>query len=274
VVCTIPDGFSKDLQTGQPTAVQFLINAISGAKAELSSVYCGAVIRSYSKQLTANISMQNAPPSIEVQPRHWYNPELDYKIYMAPGILVVLVTIIGWMMTAMNLVKEKERGTLEQLNVTPIQKYQFIIAKLVPFLIIGLFDLLFGLGIARLLFKVPVEGSILTLLGFASVYLIAILGIGLFISTISNTQQQVLFVSFFFIMVFVLMSGLFTSADNMPEWGQKINLINPMAYFIRVVRMVLLKGSGFGDIHRELIAISIYAVCTNTLAIWRYRKTV
>ena len=114
----------------------------------------------------------------------------------------------------------------------------------------------------------------MTLFTFASIYLVAILGIGLFISTISNTQQQVLFVSFFFVMIFVLMSGLFTSVENMPDWGKRLNIINPMAYFIRVIRMILLKGSGFADISKELISISVYAVCTNALAIWRYRKTV
>jgi ABC-2 type transport system permease protein len=193
---------------------------------------------------------------------------------MAPGILVVLVTVIGWVMAGMNLVKEKERGTIEQLNVTPVQKYQFIAGKLIPFLFIGLFDLAFGLTIARIVFKTPMEGSYITLFTFASVYLLAVLGIGLLISTVSNTQQQVMFVSFFFVMIFVMMSGLFTAVENMPDWGQKLNIINPLSYFIRVVRMVLLKGSGFADISKELISISIYAVIINSLAIWRYRKTV
>jgi ABC-2 type transport system permease protein len=274
VVCVIPQGFSKDLQQGIPVKMQLLLNAINGTKAELSTAYCNAVIQDYSSQLLAELQPQIQTTGLDIRTRHWYNPELDYKIYMAPGILALLVTVIGWMMTGMNLVKEKERGTLEQLNVTPIRKYQFIAGKLLPFLILGLVDLVFGLGIARLLFKVPVEGSIFTLLGFATIYLVAVLGIGLFISTISNTQQQVLFVSFFFVMIFVLMSGLFTSVDNMPEWGQKLNIINPMAYFIKVIRMVLLKGSGFADIQRELISISVYAVCTNALAIWSYRKRV
>jgi ABC-2 type transport system permease protein len=141
-------------------------------------------------------------------------------------------------------------------------------------LIIGLFDLAFGLFIAHFLFKMPVEGNLITLFVFAAVYLITVLGIGLLISTISYTQQQVLFVSFFFVMVFILMSGLFTAAENMPVWGQRLNIINPAAYFIRVMRMVLLKGSGFADISKELISISVYAVIINGLAIWRYRKTV
>jgi ABC-2 type transport system permease protein len=275
VVCVIPPEFGRKLSMGQSTSVQLLLNSIDGSLAEISLGYCNAVIRNYSKRILIERGMaENIIPQVEINTRHWYNPELNYRIYMAPGILVILVTIIGWLMTGMNLVKEKERGTIEQLNVTPIRKYQFIAGKLIPFLIIGLFDLIFGLVIARILFKVPIEGSLITLFSFATIYLIAVLGIGLFISTISNTQQQVLFVSFFFVMIFTLMSGLFTSVDNMPEWGQKLNIINPMSYFIRVIRMVLLKGSGFADISKELISISIYAVCTNTMAIYRYRKTI
>lgn len=272
VVCVIPPDFGKDLQLMSSPKVQLLVNSINGSMAELTVAYCNAVIRSYAAGVVAETGFISNLPQLEVRNRYWYNPDLNYRIYMAPGILVMLVTVIGWMMTGMNLVKEKERGTIEQLNVTPIRKYQFVAGKLIPFLLIGLFDLAFGLSLARLFFKMPVEGSLLTLFAFASVYLIAILGIGLFISTISNTQQQVLFVSFFFVMIFVLMSGLFTSVDNMPGWGQKINVANPIAYFIRVIRMVLLKGSGIGDILKELGAIAIIAVCTNALAIWRYRK--
>lgn len=275
VVVIIPARFSKNLIKSNAARVQILLNSINASAAELSLSYCNAVIMSYAKEITPEIMTLNAAPStITVQTRHWYNPDLDYKIYMAPGILVILVTVIGWLMAGMNLVSEKEKGTIEQLNVTPIRKYQFLAGKMIPFLIIGLIDLTFGIVIARLLFNLPVEGNLLTLFVFASVYLIAVLGIGLLISTISNTQQQVLFVSFFFVMVFILMSGLFTAVENMPEWGQKLDIINPAAYFIRVVRMVLLKGSGFADISKELISISLYAVIINGLAIWRYRKTV
>jgi ABC-2 type transport system permease protein len=275
VVCVIPARFSYDLVTRQSPSIQVLLNSINASVAQLSLAYCNAVIMSYSSEITPREIMGGSIPSnINIQTRHWYNPDLNYKIYMAPGILVILVTIIGWLMAGMNLVSEKEKGTIEQLNVTPIKKYQFIAGKLIPFLIIGLIDMAFGLSIAHFLFKMPLVGSLFTLFVFASIYLVAVLGIGLLISTISNTQQQVLFVSFFFVMIFILMSGLFTAVENMPEWGQKLNIINPAAYFIRVVRMVLLKGSGFADISKELISISIYAIIINALAIWRYRKTV
>ncbi len=273
VICVIPPDFASLQNPDETKRVQILLNAINGSMAELSFSYCSKILTGYSVELLQERGKAGVlSQGIDIQTRHWYNPELNYRIYMAPGILAILVTVIGWMLTGMNLVKEKESGTIEQLNVTPIRKTQFIAGKLLPFLFIGLFDLAFGLILARLLFKVPLSGSLLTLFLFTTVYLIAILGIGLFISTISQTQQQVLFVSFFFVMIFVLMSGLFTPVENMPGWGQKLNAINPMAYFIRVIRMLLLKGSGIADIGSEFRAIAIYAVCTNTLAIWRYRK--
>lgn len=275
MVCVIPEDFGKSINSGEEAKIQILLNSINASASQIAYAYCSSVIRSYSSSIAAaKTYLSSTPPTIDIRTRHWYNPELNYKIYMAPGILVILVTVIGWLLAGMNLVKEKERGTIEQLNVTPIKKYQFIAGKLIPFWLIGLFDLAFGLIIAWILFKIPVEGSLFTLFSFAAIYLLTVLAIGLLISTISSTQQQVLFFSFFFVIVFVMMSGLFTSAENMPVWGQRINIINPLSYFIRVIRMVLLKGSGFADILPEIVAISIFAIVTNTLAIWRYRKTV
>lgn len=191
---------------------------------------------------------------------------------MLPGILVILITIIGMFLSALNLVREKEMGTTEQINVTPIKKYQFIIGKLLPFWIIALFELTLGLVIGYYFFDVPVLGNISTLLLFASIYLFAVLGVGLFISTIASTQQQLMFVSFFFMLTFILMSGIFTPVESMPAWAQKINIINPFSYFIRVIRMILLKGSGLIDISREIVSMSVYALIALSFSIWRYRK--
>jgi len=276
VILIIPDKFEKRLYRGEKVDVQLLIDAVNGAAGELALAYCRATIAGFNKNiLIREFGMRETSLSvIEISSRFWFNPYLDYKIYMAPGILVILITAIAWFLAGMNLVKEKENGTIEQLNVTPILKFQFILGKLIPFLIIALLELSFGLILAKILFNVPFEGSLLTLFVFTFVYLFAILGIGLFISTISQTQQQVLFVSFFFVMVFVLMSGLFTPVENMPRWGQVINGINPLAYYSRVIRMVLLKGSSFLDIKNEILIMFGYGVIVNILAVWRYRKTI
>jgi len=189
-----------------------------------------------------------------------------------PGILVILLTIVSMILASLNLVREKEMGTIEQINVTPIRKYQFIMGKLIPFWIIALFELGFGLSLGKLLFNIPIEGSLLLLFAFAAVYLITILGLGLLVSTLSQTQQQAMFLNFFFMITFVLMSGIFTPAESMPHWAQQIDIINPLAYFMRVIRMILLKGSGFSDIRSDFIGMSVYALIALSLATWRYRK--
>jgi ABC-2 type transport system permease protein len=192
---------------------------------------------------------------------------------MLPGILGILVTAIGFLLAGLNLVREKEIGTIEQINVTPVRKYQFITAKMVPFLIIGLADLLLGLIIGRITFNIPFEGSIWLLLLGSSIFLVAVLGLALFISTYSSTQQQYMFVAFFFMIIFILMSGIFTPMESMPMWAQKLDLINPVAYLMRINRMVMLKGSNFNDLSRDIYSLAIIAVVFTTLAVNRYRKT-
>ncbi len=211
---------------------------------------------------------------VQTNTSFWFNPQLDYKTYMVPGILVLLVTIIGLFLSAMNVVREKEIGTIEQINVTPIHKYQFITGKLLPFWIIAMFELAFGLLIAKIIFSLPVLGNVGVVFTVASIYILAILGLGLFISTITNTQQQAMFIAWFFMVIFILMSGLFTPIDSMPDWAQKLNIINPIAYFIKVMRMVLLKGAGFADVLNQIIALTFYAIVSLTLAVRMYKKKI
>lgn len=276
VVLHFSHGFEKRLYNERNTDVQLVINAINATEAGLVNVYCTQIIGGFNSQIRGEwfgMEASGNRTSLEIIPQMWYNPLLDYKIYMFSGILVIIVTLIGMMLTALNLVREKEMGTTEQINVTPIRKYQFIIAKLLPFWIIAMFELAIGLVVGRLLYGLPMEGSLGLLFLFTCVYLFVVLGIGLFLSTISNTQQQMMFMAFFFMITFILMSGVFTPAESMPQWAQKINLLNPMAYFMRVIRMILLKGSRFQDISREFYSLGIYAFFVLTLAVNNYRKT-
>jgi ABC-2 type transport system permease protein len=183
-ILILPNNFEKELVRENKSSVQFLVNAIDGNSAQLVFSYSSSIIADYNKNIIAEwkgIPKFKAVSEIKITENYWYNPELDYKWYMAPGILAILVTIIGMFMSGMNLVREKEIGTIEQLNVTPMKKYQFIIGKLVPFWIIGLFDLAFGLLIAAIVFNLPIVGSIPVLFGFASIYLLGVLGLCLFI---------------------------------------------------------------------------------------------
>ena len=274
-ILNIPNGFERDLLKENTGQVQLLINAINATAAGLTNVYATAVIADFNMGLiieNINLAPPSDQPNINLDYSFWYNPLMNYKIYMLPGILVILVTLIGMFLTALNLVREKEMGTIEQINVSPIKKYQFIIGKLFPFLCIALFELAFGLTIGKLIFDIPMLGSLPLLFIFAAVYLLVALGIGLFISTLSSTQQQVMFVNFFVMIVFIMMSGIFTPIESMPDWAQQANILNPVAYFMRVIRMILLKGSDLMDIWRSFVSLLVFAVIVLGLAIWKYRK--
>lgn len=276
MILHIPSSFGRDIGNGYPGKLIATVDAINASSAQLSWAYMNGVIRDYNTELIINniTTRPLAPiPQTEITNRYWYNEMLNYKYYMLPGILVILVTAIGFLLAGLNLVREKEIGTIEQINVTPVKKYQFIIAKMVPFLLIGLVDLALGLGIGKLAFNIPFEGSILLMFFSAAIFLIAVLGLALFISTFSSTQQQYMFVAFFFMIVFILMSGIFTPFESMPVWAQKFNIANPVAYLIRINRMVMLKGSTMTDISREIYSLIIIAVIFTTFAVRRYRKT-
>jgi ABC-2 type transport system permease protein len=276
VILHIQHDFERKLYREGKSDLQLVVNAINATEAGLINAYCTRIVSGYNAQIRAEwfgLDDRGGMATLEIIPKLWYNPQLDYKIYMFSGILVIIVTLIGMMLTALNLVREKEMGTTEQINVTPIRKYQFIIAKLVPFWIIAIAELAFGLVVGRLLYGLPIEGSLALLFMFTCVYLFVVLGFGLFLSTISNTQQQMMFIAFFFMITFILMSGVFTPTESMPAWAQKINLANPTAYFMRVIRMILLKGSGFRDIRREFYSLGIYAILILSLAVTNYRKT-
>jgi ABC-2 type transport system permease protein len=276
VILEIPSGFGKDIGSGKQGKLLATIDAVNASSAQLSWAYLSGVIMDYNSDLIKkNITtIPLSPiPMIEITNRYWYNELLNYKYYMLPGILVILVTAIGFLLAGLNMVREKEMGTIEQINVTPVRKYQFIIAKMVPFLLIGLTDLALGLIIGRIAFNIPFEGSILLMFFCSTVFLIAVLGLALFISTFSATQQQYMFVAFFCMIIFILMSGIFTPYESMPMWAQDFNLINPVAYLMRINRMVMLKGSTFNDISREIWSLVIIAISFTALAVRRYRKT-
>ena len=267
IILEIPEKFEAYLIREGTQPVYLAANAINGTKAGLGSAYLNTII--------ADFSNEQAPskPAIELRSSNWFNPYLNYQLYMVPGILVLLVTMVCGFMSSLNIVREKETGTIEQINVTPVKKWEFIMGKMIPFWIIGIIDFSLGLLVGRLIYGIIPAGSLLLLYGFLSVYLVALLGFGLLISTYSDTQLQAMFVTFFFIMIFILMSGLFVSVDNMPPWGKAIAKMTPVTYFIDVMRMIVLKGSGFSDVARSMGIVAAFAVILNGWAILNYRKT-
>jgi len=276
MILVIPEGFEQRLYREGKSGLQIQVDAINGMTAGLINGYASQIINSFNMELISetgkNTLLNLNPKNINIHYSFWYNSELKFKYYMVPGILTILLTIIGMFLASLNLVREKEQGTIEQINVTPVRKYEFIVGKLVPFWIIAMFELAFGLGLGKVLFNIPMVGNLLLLFAYASLYLAAVLGLGLLISTMSHTQQQAQFLNFFVLITFVIMSGIFTPAESMPHWAQNLNFINPLAYFMRVIRMILLKGSEFRDILKDFIAIFIMALTLLSLATWRYRK--
>lgn len=277
LILEIPTNFERDLIKEKSAELFIAANAINGVKAGLGSSYLSRIIRDFNEDIRTKWVNQNgvsANSLIDVTSSNWFNPYLIYNKFMVPGILVALVTMVCSYMCALNIVKEKEVGTIEQINVTPIKKYQFILGKLIPFWIIGMFVFTVGLFVVgRFIYGIVPVGNLFWLYGYLSIYLIAILGLGLLISTISETQQQAMSVAFFFIMIFMMMSGLFTSIDSMPQWAYIVTKMIPVTYFIEVVRMIVLKGSDFYDIQHHFLIITGFALLLNGLAIWNYRKT-
>jgi ABC-2 type transport system permease protein len=276
LVLHIPHGFERDLQRSGTVQIQMVFDAQDGATAGVTQAYANSILAAFNRDIQVDFLSRAAgatqTPAIEIVPAHWYNPDLDYQTFMVPGILVLLVTMIGTFLSAMNVVREKEIGTIEQLNVTPIRKYQFVVGKLLPFLVIALFELAFGLVIAWIVFRIPMIGNLALVFALATVYLLAMLGLGLLISTVTETQQQAMFIAWFVMVIFILMSGLFTPIESMPAWAQKLTLLNPVAYFITIMRRVLLKGAGFGAVQFEFWALAAYATAMLMLALRRYRK--
>lgn len=298
VVC-FPRGFEHDLLKIRSGEVQVLTNAINGSKGGLANGYANAIIADFGREIQAEMAAHWAtraqlktlnatspsgkkstaiaapvvtPAAIGVQPQIWYNPTLDFKAFMVPGILGVLVTILTLILSAMNVVREREIGTIEQLNVSPIHKYQFILGKLLPFLLIGWVDLAIGLTVGEILFDVPMQGSLLLIFVFCTLNLIVVLGMGLLISTLVETQQQAMFIAWFFMMIFILMSGLFTPIESMPRWAQYLTVPNPIAHFVDVMRQVMLKGSSWRDVAWHFEVMGVLAVVFGGLAVMAYRK--
>jgi ABC-2 type transport system permease protein len=275
LVLQIPSSFEQDLIREDEAPLFLAINAINGVKANLGGAYLRSIIGDFNREVRLEwlqLPRQNPQPTIEITSINWFNPLMNYRFFMVPGILVILVTMVGAFLSALNIVKEKEVGTIEQINVTPIRKYQFILGKLIPFWVLGFVILSIGLLISWIAYGIIPVGSFVTIYVFAGVYLLSVLGLGLLVSTFANTQQQAMLLSFFMMMIFILLGGLYTSIDSMPMWAQTFTKFNPVTYFIEVMRMVVLKGSSLYDIRYHLLKVLIFGIVFNSLAIWNYRK--
>jgi ABC-2 type transport system permease protein len=275
LILTIPAHFERDLIKFNKAQLHLAADAVNGVRAGLGTAYAAQMIGDFNREIREEwmlLPKFNEFPQIEITSANWFNQHFDYHLFMVPGILAILVTMVGAFLTALNIVAEKEVGTIEQINVTPIKKHEFVLGKLIPFWVLGMVSITLGIIVAFVIFRILPIGSYFTIYAFAAVYLMGVLGIGLLISTFADTQQQATLFAFFCMMIFILLGGLYTPIESMPEWAQWITRLNPPAYFIKVIRAVYIKGSSFTDLLSDFAAMIGFAVVFNALAVFNYRK--
>lgn len=279
IVLSIPRDFSSSLHKPDGASLQILVDGQDANSSKVATGYLNAIISSWTfTKLTGRLEKQGVSVESMIPVKTFtkilFNPLLQSSWYMIPGLVVILVTMITAILTAFSIVKEKERGTFEQLLVTPIKPIQVIFGKIFPFVILGIFEILAFLVLATWWFEIPFRGSVFVLLTFGLIYMTSSLGLGIFASTIARTSQQVLFIIFFIMVFFMLLSGFFLPIENMPDWVQKITYINPVRYFMFIVREIFLKGAGFAELWREsLYMFSIGALFFGLSLLFFTKKT-
>lgn len=259
VLLEIPRGFEKDQANGRPASALVAVNAVNGMKGALGNSYLTQILSSSASASAGSV-------------RYWFNPHLDYKIFMVPALMTMVLVLLCGFLPALNVVSEKETGTIEQINVTPVSRFTFTLAKLLPYWMIGFVVLNICILLAWLVYGLAPAGSLFVIYLAALVFILVMSGLGLVISNYSSTMQQAMFVMWFCMLVFILMSGLFTPVGSMPDWAQCITYLNPLRYFMEIMRMVYLKGSGISDILSRLGILSVFAVLLYGWAIKSYRK--
>jgi ABC-2 type transport system permease protein len=283
VIRVLP-GFARDLERGRSAVVQVLIDGTNSNTASLVSSYAGSVIAEFSADsldrrqrvllLTRSPGspVRAAAPEVVARSRVWFNPNLYSRNYFVPGIIANILMLVTLMLTALGIVREKEIGTMEQLMVTPMRPIELMLGKTLPFAIIGLLDVVLITGAALLIFRIPLRGSFLLLLVCAVLYLMTNLGAGLFLSTISNTQQQAMMMSFFFSTPAFMLSGFAFPIRNMPPSVQWLTYLDPVRYFIEIVRGIFLKGSGVSVLWPQMLCLAVYGVLVLGFSAMRFHK--
>lgn len=275
IILEIPSHFERRLISESASKISINANAVNGTKGAISSTYLSSIINDFNQDILIELvpkSKMNSIPTIEINSQFRFNIFKDYKIYMVPALTLMLLTIICGFLPALNIVSEKEQGTMEQINVTPVTKFYFITSKLIPYWLIGFIVMTLSIIIAYLVYDLVPLGNLLSIYTVTALYILAVSGFGLVISNYSNTMQQAMFVMYFFLLIFILISGLFTPIESMPQWAQNITYINPLKYYIETIRLIYLKGSGLKDIVNQLIALSIFVIFFNLWAIISYKK--
>jgi ABC-2 type transport system permease protein len=276
VILEIPADFERSLIKEQAANLMISADAVNGNKGGLGSAYLTNIIVDYNSEIRIEqlqIVNKVSIPAMELVPLYRYNPTLKYEVFMVPALLVMILAMLTGFLPTLNIVSEKQSGTIEQMNVTPVKKHIFIMSKLIPYWILGYVVVSIAMGVALFYWGLEPSGSLLTIYLFATLFIIAFSGFGLVISNYATTVQQAILMMFFFMLTFIFLSGLYTPVENMPGWAQFISNISPLKYIMEVFRLVYLKGSSFSELHKHFIALVTFAVIFYGWAILSYRKT-
>ncbi|MGN1215450.1 MAG: ABC transporter permease [Candidatus Cryptobacteroides sp.] len=277
-VLTVARGFADYLQDGADMSggmpVRIRVNTVNGTRGSIGSQYLNACVSGF---VASHMNIQSLPPSAssvpEIRETYRYNPFLDYKIYMIPALIVIALTMMCGFLPALNIVSEKEKGTIEQINVTPVRPTTFIICKMIPYVAVAYFMMFSCLLLAYLVFGYSCRGSYLSIVIFTFAHILVMASFGLLISNYSDNAQQAMFVIWFFSMVFMLMSGIFTPVESMPRWAQVLTYANPLRYFADAMRGIFLKGCTLVDVWEDLACLLGLGAATTAWAVLSYRKT-
>ncbi len=276
----IPSGFKRDLARNVPTAVQVLVDGTDPNRAQVASSAASQFLKSKGLSLSVAHATQVALaqgrivglPQSRLVPRILYNPQLKSAIYMVPGVAAMVLLVVTTVVTAMGIARERELGTMEQILVTPLRPWILLVGKCLPFAAIGLIDVIAILAVGAYVFEVPIRGHISVVLVATVLYLMSTLGAGIFISSMSRSQQQAILGGFFFIMPAILLSGFMTPIENMPAWIRHVSVLNPVRYFVEILRACLLKSAGFADLAPQLLALGIFGIGILAVSALRFRK--
>ncbi len=276
IILEIPSNFEKILVRELQSNIMISANAVNGTKGGLGTAFLIRIINDFNTKIQIELMHNNAKfnlPSLEILPLYRYNASLLYEVYMVPAIMIMVLAMVTGFLPALNIVSEKENGTIEQMNVTPVKKLTFILSKLIPYWVAGYVVLTICILVALFVWNLLPVGSLFTIYFFVTIFILAFSGFGLVISNYAVTVQQAMFMMFFFVLTFIFMSGLYTPVENMPNWAQFLSNFSPLKYIIQVLRMVYLKGSSFNDLLTQFIALGSFAIFFNGWAVLSYRKS-
>lgn len=268
IILEIPSGMEKAVGRGETAEIYIAANAVNNTKGAMGGGYLSSIVTDFSSELSGTGS---APP-MKIVPQYRYNPGQEYKLFMVPALMIVVIILVGGFFPTLSIVSEKENGTIEQINVSPVRKRDFILSKVVFYGILGVFAFTLSILIAHFVYGLASRGGLLEIYVSAMIFLVFIAGFGLIISNYSDTMLQAVFMMLFFVLIFMLMSGIFTPVSSMETWSQYVTYFLPTRYFVNILRAVCLKGSHFADMTFDFVMLSVFAVAINIVAVVTYRK--